>query len=251
MSQKLRLGGQRALVTAAGNGIGRAIALAFADEGAEVLATDINQGALENLVHENITTAVLDAGDPDAIAASLAAHSSFDILVNGVGYVHHGTLLECSWEDWRRSFDLNIDTMYHMTRGVLPGMIDKGAGAIVNIASAASSVKGFPYRAAYGTTKAAVIGLTKAVAVDHMTQGIRCNAICPGTIQSPSLQLRMEELGKTLGSYEAAHEAFVARQPMGRLGTAEEIAAMATYLAGPESAYTTGQAFIIDGGTLA
>ena len=244
-----RLDGETALITAAGAGIGRAIARAFAAEGARVLATDIDAGALSSLA--DVETAVLDATDAGAVAA-LCEGRGFSVLVNAVGWVHHGTILDCAPEDWRRSFTVNVDTMYHTIRAVLPAMIAAGHGSIVNIASAASSLKGFPNRAAYGATKAAVIGLTKAVAVDHIRDGIRCNAICPGTVESPSLEARIAELGRTMeGGTEAARAAFIARQPMGRLGTPEEIAALAVHLAGRESAYTTGQAHVIDGGTLA
>lgn len=251
MNRVGRLEGRRALVTAAGAGIGRAIAVQFAAEGAEVVAADIDSRALAELTEDAIMTVAVDATDPDAVADVVARLGPFDTLVNGVGWVHHGTILDCSVQDWRRSFEINVDAMYHAIRAVLPTMIENAEGAIVNISSAASSLKGFPNRAAYGATKAAVIGLTKAVAVDFMTDGIRCNAICPGTIDTPSLAQRIEELSKTMGGTDAARNAFVARQPMGRLGLPEEIAAIATYLAGPESAYTTGQAFVIDGGTLA
>jgi 2-keto-3-deoxy-L-fuconate dehydrogenase len=245
-----RMAGQRALVTAAGAGIGLAIAEAFAREGAGVLATDIDEAALASLPAA-AGRARLDATDPQAIGACVAAEGPFDVLVNCVGWVHHGTVLDAAPEDWRRSFGLNVDTMYHTIRAVLPGMIERGKGSIVNIASVASSLKGFPNRAAYGATKAAVIGLTKAVAVDHVAQGIRCNAICPGTIESPSLEARIEALGRAAGGAEAARAAFVARQPMGRIGTAAEIASLAVWLGSDESSYATGQAFVVDGGTLA
>jgi len=244
-----RLAGEKALVTAAGAGIGRAIARAFAAEGARVLATDIDEQALATLDADE--TAMLDATDAGAVAAFCEGRD-FSVLVNAVGWVHHGTVLDCTPGDWRRSFSINVDTMYNAIRAVLPGMIAAGRGSIVNIASAASSLKGFPNRAAYGASKAAVIGLTRAVAVDHIREGIRCNAICPGTVESPSLEARIAELGQSMqGGVEAARAAFIARQPMGRLGTPEEIAALAVHLAGAESAYTTGQAHVIDGGTLA
>ncbi|WP_155889394.1 SDR family oxidoreductase [Cucumibacter marinus] len=246
-----RLSGLNALVTAAGNGIGKAVALRFAREGAKVVAVDIDGGALDGLGQPGIAPLVLDATDPEAVDAAVRAHGPFDVLVNGVGYVHHGTVLDCGPDEWRRSFALNVDTMYNTLRAVLPGMIERGGGSVINIASAASSLKGFPNRAAYGATKAAVIGLTKAVAVDHISQGVRCNAICPGTVESPSLAARMKELGRQMGGEDEARKAFVARQPMGRLGTPEEIAAMAVYLASPEASFTTGQALIIDGGILA
>lgn len=246
-----RLSGKRALVTAAGAGIGRAIAEAFAREGAQVLATDIDAKALATLHSDAIDVATLDASDANAITSLVAQKEAFDILVNGVGYVHHGTILDCGPDEWRKSFSINVDTMFNTIRAILPGMIERGGGSIVNIASVASSLKGFPNRAAYGATKAAVIGLTKAVAVDHVSLAVRCNAICPGTVDSPSLRQRVEELGKTMGGTENAMNAFVERQPMGRLGTVKEIASMAVFLGGDEAAYTTGQAFVVDGGILA
>jgi 2-keto-3-deoxy-L-fuconate dehydrogenase len=246
-----RLAGKTAFVTAAGAGIGRAIALAFVKEGASVLAADIDATSLADLDAEGLATVVLDATDAGSVTRAVADHGSFDVLVNAVGYVHNGTILDCSPQDWRRSYAINVDTMYNTIRAVLPGMIAAGGGTIVNIASAASSLKGFPNRAAYGASKGAVIGLTKAVAVDFISRGIRCNAICPGTVDSPSLKARIAELGRTMGGEDAARASFVARQPMGRLGTPEEIASMAVYLASDESSYATGQAFILDGGILA
>lgn len=237
-----RLAGKRALVTAAGQGIGRAIATLFAREGAEVLATDVDPGKLAGL--EGCRTAQLDVLEPAAIEALVAAHGPFDVLANCAGFVHHGTILECSEADFEFTMNLNVRSMYRMTKAVLPGMLDKGGGSIVNIASVASSVKGIVNRFVYGTSKAAVIGLTKAVAADFVTRGIRCNAICPGTIDTPSLQERM----RAQGDYEKARAAFVARQPMGRLGTPEEVGWLAVYLASDESRFTTGAIHIVDGG---
>jgi len=245
------LSGQKLLVTAAGAGIGRAIALGAARAGGDVLATDIDAVALEGLKAEGIAVATLDATDPAAVDALVAAHGPFGRLAHAVGYVHHGTVLDCGHDDWHRSFRINVDSMYYVLQAVLPGMIEMGGGSIVSIASMASSIKGFVNRAAYGATKAAVIGLTKAVAVDFMDKNIRCNTICPGTVDSPSLRQRVEELGKTMGGYDKAYAAFVARQPMGRLGTAEEIATLALYLVSDAASYTTGQAHVIDGGTTA
>lgn len=238
-----RLEGQHVLVTAAGQGIGRASALAFAAAGARVLATDINDAALESLKGEaDIETARLDVLDDGAIRTLVSEKGPFDVLFNCAGFVHGGTILEASDADFDFAVDLNVRAMIRTIRAVLPGMLEKGGGAIVNMASLASSLKGVPNRFVYSTTKAAVVGLTKSVAADYVTQGIRCNAICPGTVESPSLQDRM----KAAGNYEEARAAFIARQPMGRLGTAEEIADLAVYLAG--ASYTTGQAYAIDGG---
>jgi 2-keto-3-deoxy-L-fuconate dehydrogenase len=241
-----RLAGRTAFLTAAAAGIGRATALAFAREGAVVIATDVDVAGLEALRKEEprIETArldVLDAAQCEAIATRWA---HVDILANVAGYVHHGTLLDCSPEDWARSFDLNVNSMYRTIRAVLPGMLERGAGAIVNVSSIASSIKGIPNRCVYGATKAAVIGLTKSIAVDYVTRGIRCNAICPGTIDSPSLAGRMA----ASGDLEAARRAFVSRQPMLRLGKPEEVAALAVYLASDESGFTTGATHVIDGG---
>jgi 2-keto-3-deoxy-L-fuconate dehydrogenase len=241
-----RLEGKTALVTAAGQGIGRATALAFAREGAAVWATDINEAALASLAEEapGIRTRRLDVTDADAIGAAVAEIGSLDALFNCAGHVHHGTVLDCTEADWDFSFDLNVRSMYRTIRAALPAMIAGGGGSIVNVASVASNVKGVPNRFLYGATKAAVIGLTKSVAADFVAQGIRCNAICPGTVQTPSLDERIN----TFDDPVAARKAFIARQPMGRLGTAEEIAALALYLASDESAYMTGTEAIIDGG---
>lgn len=240
-----RLQGKLCLVTAAGQGIGRASAVALAREGARVIATDIAPGPLGEIAGERIETAVLDVRDAAAIDALSDRVGPVDVLVNCAGYVHHGTVLDTADADWDLSFDINVTAMYRTIRAFLPGMLDKGAGSIVNIASVASSLLGIPNRFAYGASKAAVIGLTKAVAADYVTRGIRCNAICPGTVDSPSLEARMRARG---GDYDEVRAAFVARQPMGRLGTAEEIAAFVVYLASDDSAFTTGAAHVVDGG---
>ncbi|MBO6718666.1 MAG: SDR family oxidoreductase [Rhizobiaceae bacterium] len=246
-----KLAGKRILVTAAASGIGRAIAERAAASGADVLATDVNGDALAAVQGERIRIARLDATDSDAIALILQAEDPFDGLVNAVGYVHHGTIEDCTPEDWRRSFIVNVDSAYLMTRAVLPAMVKAGRGSIVTISSVASSLKGIPFRFGYGATKAALIGMTKSIAIDYIAKGIRCNAICPGTIESPSLQERMRALGETMGGYEAARQSFIDRQPMGRLGTPQEVAALAVYLLSDESSFTTGQTHIIDGGILA
>lgn len=242
-----RLGGKRCLVTAAGAGIGRATALAFAREGAEVLATDIDATALETLRAENsaVLITTLDVTDTAQITTLVEANPHIDVLFNCAGYVHAGSILDTDEDAWRRSFAINLDSMFHLCKAVLPGMLDRGQGSIVNMSSVASSVKGVPNRFAYGATKAAVIGLTKAIAADYVTHGVRCNAICPGTVKTPSLEQRVAALG---GDREAVWKSFVDRQPMGRLGKAEEIAALAVYLASDESAFTTGAIHVIDGG---
>lgn len=237
-----RLEGKKVLCTAAGQGIGKATAEAFAREGADVLATDINAEALSAL--SGPRTQMLDVRDGDAIAALIEAEGSFDGLFNCAGFVHHGTILDCAESDWDFSFDLNVKSMYRLCRAALPGMVAKGGGAIVNMSSVASSIKGAPNRFVYGASKAAVIGLTKAIAADFVTEGVRCNAICPGTVQSPSLDDRIA----AQGDVEEARKAFVARQPMGRIGTPEEIAALALYLMSDESAFTTGAVHVVDGG---
>ncbi|MCT8999464.1 SDR family oxidoreductase [Chelativorans intermedius] len=237
------LAGKTALITAAAQGIGRASALAFAQAGAHVFATDINERTLKALDGQmGIVARRLDVLDEEAIKALVTEIGAVDILFNCAGVVHAGSVLEMKDEDLDFAFDLNVKAMVRTIRAVLPGMIERGGGAIINMASVASSVKGVPNRCAYGITKAAVIGLTKAVAADYVAQGVRCNAICPGTVESPSLQERL----KATGDYEAARKAFIARQPMGRLGTPEEIADLAVHLAG--ATYTTGQAYAIDGG---
>ena len=241
-----RLAGKIALVTAAGQGIGRATAIAFADEGAMVWATDINETLLSALNHDRsgIRIRRLDVRDSQDVADFAAEVGMIDVLFNCAGYVHHGSILDCSEKDWDFSFDLNVKSMYSTCRAFLPGMVKGGKGSIINMSSAASSIKAAPNRFVYGTTKAAVIGLTKAIAADFIRSGIRCNAICPGTVQSPSLDQRIAAQGEV----EKVRAEFVARQPMGRIGRPEEIAALAVYLASDESSYTTGQTHIIDGG---
>jgi 2-keto-3-deoxy-L-fuconate dehydrogenase len=239
-----RLKDKTCLVTAAGQGIGRASALAMRAEGARVIATDINAATLGELEAEGIETALLDVRDPDAILAFRDRIGGADVLFNCAGFVDHGTILDCDEAKWAFSVDLNMTAMYRMTRAFLPGMLARGGGSIINMASVASSVIGAPNRFVYGATKAGVIGMTKAVAADFVTQGVRCNAICPGTVESPSLHDRM----RAQGDYEAARAAFIARQPMGRLGRPEEIAALVVYLASDESAFTTGVAHVVDGG---
>jgi len=236
------LTGKTALVTAAAQGIGRASALALAAAGARVIATDVNAEALAGLAGERIATRRLDVLDGEAIAACVAAVGPVDILFNCAGVVHGGNVLEASDDDLDFAYALNVKAMVRLCRAVLPGMIAKRDGAIVNMASVASSMKGVPNRFVYGVTKAAVIGMTKAIAADHVGQGIRCNAICPGTVETPSLRERLS----ADGDYEANRAAFVARQPIGRIGTPEEIADLVVYLAG--ATYTTGQAYAIDGG---
>jgi len=237
-----RLAGKTALVTGAGQGIGHASAALFAAEGARVIATDRVPRLLEDLT--DCEQRGLDVSDPLAILELAAAIGPVDILFNVVGHVHSGTILDCDETAWAGSLNINLTAMYRTIRAVLPAMLAKGGGSIVNMSSIASSVKGIPNRFAYGATKAGVIGLTKSVAADFVAQGIRCNAICPGTIDTPSLQQRLHDTG----DYEQARRTFVARQPMGRLGTAEEIAQLALYLASDESAFTTGAIHVIDGG---
>jgi 2-keto-3-deoxy-L-fuconate dehydrogenase len=241
-----RLAAKVALITAAGQGIGRASALRFAAEGAMVWATDINPATLATLRAEcpSLKTRVLDVRDTAEVDALVADIRAIDVLFNCAGYVHQGDIFACSDQDWDFSFDLNVKSMYRTCRAVLPGMIAAGKGSIVNMSSAASSLKGAPNRFVYGTTKAAVLGMTKAIAADVVAKGIRCNAICPGTIDTPSLADRIAAQGDA----DAARAAFLARQAMGRLGTPEEIANLALYLASDESSFTTGQAFLIDGG---
>jgi 2-keto-3-deoxy-L-fuconate dehydrogenase len=238
-----RLKGKRAFVTAAAVGIGRASAIAFAREGAEVFATDIDEKGLATLAAEGVKdVARLDARDSAAVAAMAKRVGAVDILLNAAGFVHHGTVLECSDEDWDFSFDLNVKSMHRTIRNFLPAMLERGGGSIVNISSAAGVFKAAPNRYVYGATKAAVAALTRAVAADFITKGIRCNCICPGTIETPSM------LNRAAAAGPGGRDMFIARQPMGRLGTAEEIALLALYLASDESAFTTGVAHIIDGG---
>lgn len=245
-----RLHGKRILATAAGAGIGRATALAFQAAGAHVIATDIDAKALKTLAAQGVSeTHLLDVTDAAAIVTLQKSVGAIDVLFNAAGFVASGNVLECSDKDWDFSFALNVTAMHRMIRAFLPGMLAQEHGAIVNIASVAGSIRGIPNRHAYGTTKAAVIGLTKAVAADFITRGIRCNCICPGTVQSPSLDARIDAQAKASGKSAAeVRQMFIGRQPMGRLGTADEIASLAVYLASDESAFTTGQAFIADGG---
>lgn len=237
-----RLQGKTALITGAGQGIGRAAAELFAAEGARVIATDINAASLKDLsgceVHR------LDVLDAEAVVALAARLEPINILFNCAGYVHNGTILDCDEAAWQFSFDLNVTSMYRMVRAFLPGMLQTANASIINMSSVASSIKGAPNRFAYGMTKAAVIGFTKAIAADFVTHGVRCNAICPGTVQTPSLEERMRETG----DYDSTYQKFVARQPMGRLGSAREIAELALYLASDASAFTTGAIHVIDGG---
>jgi 2-keto-3-deoxy-L-fuconate dehydrogenase len=238
-----RLKGKRAVVTAAAAGIGRACAIAFAREGATVIATDINEKGIAALAKEGIAeTTKLDVRNTADVDAFAKRVGRIDVLLNAAGFVHHGTVLECSDEDWDFSFDLNVKSMHRTIRAFLPGMLESGRGSIVNISSAAGVFKAAPNRYVYGATKAAVAALTRAVAVDFITKGIRCNCICPGTIETPSM------LNRAAAAGPGGREMFVSRQPMGRLGTAEEIASLAVYLASDESAFTTGVAHIIDGG---
>ncbi len=244
-----RMQGRRALVTAAGQGIGRASALRLAREGAEVLATDIDPAALAALTAEDagpgrIETRLMDVRDPGAIAEGVAAAGRIDALISCAGFVAHGTILDCDEDGWAFSVDLNLTSAYRLIRAALPGMIAGGGGSIVTIASVASSVIAAPNRFVYGATKAGLIGLTKSVAADFIGQGIRANAICPGTVDSPSLQARLH----ATGDYDAARAAFTARQPIGRIATAEEVAALVAYLASDDSSYTTGGVHTIDGG---
>jgi 2-keto-3-deoxy-L-fuconate dehydrogenase len=244
-----RLKGKLAFCTASGAGIGRAAAIAFAREGARVVASDVSEAAFADLKAAGVSECVkLDARDTRAVEAEARRLGAVDILYNAAGFVHHGTVLDCSDEDWDFSFDLNVKSMHRTIKAFLPAMLAKGGGSIVNIASTVSSVRAAPNRYVYGATKAAIIGLTKAVAMDFIARGVRCNCICPGTIQSPSLDARIEALGRQVGGADKARAMFIARQPMGRLGTPEEMAAVAVYLASDESAFTTGQAIIADGG---
>lgn len=248
----MRLQGKHALVTAAAQGIGRATALAFVREGAQVFAADINEAALGQLrqeAGERLQPLRLDVTDAEAVRALPARIGPVDVLFNGAGFVHDGSILDCDEDAWRFSFDLNVTAMYRLIRAFLPGMLERGGGSIINIASVASSIKGVPSRFAYGASKAAVIGMSKAVAADFVARGIRCNAICPGTVDSPSLRQRMATMAAARGTrFDDAYASFLARQPSGRLGAPAEIAAMAVYLASDESTFTTGTTQIIDGG---
>nr|WP_198136549.1 SDR family oxidoreductase [Roseobacter sp. SK209-2-6] len=240
-----RLAGKTALITAAGQGIGRATAALFAAEGAQVIASDINEEALAELAGiDGVTALRLDVTDSAAVTSAAKDLPALDVLFNCAGYVANGTILDCSEKDWDFSFDLNVKAMYRLIQLTLPAMLEQGGGSIINMSSVASSIKGVPNRFAYCASKGAVIGLTKSVAADYVTKGIRCNAICPGTVDSPSMHGRL----RATGNYEQALKDFVARQPMGRIGTAEEIASLALYLASDDSAFTTGQTHAIDGG---
>lgn len=241
-----RLAGKTALLTAAGQGIGRSTAIAMANEGALVIATDVNEellAQLNDLGVKNLTVHKLDVRSDEDVRA-VAGKFSPNILFNCAGFVHSGSITECTDEDWDFAFDLNVKSMFRTIKAFIPAMLENGNGSIINMSSAASSIIGAPNRFVYGATKAAVIGMTKSVAVDHIKTGVRCNAICPGTIQSPSLEDRLH----AMGDYEEARKAFIARQPMGRIGTPEEVGALAVYLASDESAFTTGQTMLIDGG---
>ena len=240
-----RLAGKTILLTAAAQGIGRASALAFAGEGARVTATDINEAKLAELAGvDGIETRPLDVTDPAAIEAAAREVGAPDVLFNCAGFVHHGSVLNTGEDEWRFNMTLNVDSMYRMIRAFLPGMIERGGGSIINMSSVASSIRGLPNRFVYGTTKAAVIGLTKSVAADYIRDGIRCNCICPGTVETPSLEDRIAAFDDPV----QARRDFIARQPLGRIGTAEEIASLTVWLASDESAYATGTAFVVDGG---
>ena len=240
-----RLNGKKIIVTAAAQGIGRACVEAYQAEGATVMATDINKEELDSLsVLPNVNTRLLDVLNLEDISRASEEIGHVDVLFNCAGFVHHGSILDCDETAWDFSFELNVKAQYRMIRAFLPSMLSNGGGSIINMASVCSSVKGIVQRAVYGASKAAVIGLTKSVSADYLRHGIRCNCICPGTVQSPSLNDRINAFEDPI----QAREDFIARQPLGRLGTAEEIAAVAVYLASDESAYTTGQPFIIDGG---
>lgn len=244
-----RLAGKIAVVTAAGHGIGRATAAMFAREAAKVIATDIDEAALSSI--PNVTACRLDVTDRGAIQRLAAEIGAIDVLFNCAGFVHHGTILQSSEEELDSALNLNVRSMYHLIRAFLPAMLTQGGGSIINMSSVASSLKGVPNRFTYSLTKAAVIGLTKSVAADFVGQGIRCNAICPGTVQTPSLDKRIRAQAAASGRQEKeVRTDFIARQPMGRLGEADEIAYLATYLASEESNYTTGQVHVIDGGWL-
>ena len=240
-----RLQNKKVLITGAAAGIGAATVRLFAAEGAQVIATDRDAEGLEQFADvSGVQTAVLDVSDAEQITAAVMQFQDLDVLFNCAGIVHNGSILDCSEQDWEQAFAVNVQSMYRLIRGILPGMIQHGGGSIINMASVASSVAGVPGRFAYSASKAAVIGLTKAVAADFVADGVRCNAICPGTVDTPSLQDRINQADDPV----AAGAAFLARQPMGRLGTAEEIAALALYLASDESSYTTGALHVVDGG---
>ncbi len=243
-----RLANKTAFVTAAGQGIGRATALAFAAAGARVIATDVNEALVQRIASERIGTAKLDVLQPDAIAQAARDAGPVDILFNCAGFVHQGTLQEATEDEWAFAFDLNCRSMFRTMRAFLPGMLDQRHGVVLNMASVASSLKGVPSRFIYTATKAAVIGMTKSVAADYVTRGIRCNCLCPGTVHTPSLDERIAANAAAAGSVDSARAAFIARQPMGRLGTPEEIAELAVYLTSDAAQFITGQAIVIDGG---
>ena len=243
-----RLAGKRCFVTAAGQGIGRASAMAFAREGGSVVATDRDAAKLAELAAMGIETHALDVTDDAAVQAALASAGPLDVLFNCAGYVHQNSIETCTDAEWDFAFALNVRSMWQTIRAALPGMVAKGGGSIVNMSSACSSVKGAPNRFLYGTTKAAVVGLTKSVATDYVGKNIRCNCVCPGTVDTPSLEERIAANAAAAGGMEAARAAFVARQAMGRLAGPEEIASLVVYLAAPESQFVTGQAIVIDGG---
>jgi 2-keto-3-deoxy-L-fuconate dehydrogenase len=244
-----RLSGKTAFCTASGAGIGRATAIAFAREGARVIASDVDERGFDDLKKQGVAECVkLDARDSGAIQAQAQRTGGVDVLFNAAGFVHHGTVLDCTDEDWDFAFDLNVKSMHRTIKAFLPGMLANGGGSIVNIASTVGASKAAPNRYAYGATKAAVVGLSKAVAMDFIGKGIRCNCICPGTIQTPSLNDRIKALGKQVGGEDKARAMFIERQPMGRLGTAEEMAHVAVYLASDESRYMTGTIIVPDGG---
>ena len=245
------LSGKRIFISGAAAGMGHSVARLALDEGAVVVATDISTDGLDVLSQAGAHSSILDVTDAGAVRQFFADQPGFDGLVNMAGWVHHGTVLDAGYDEWRKSFAINLDSMFFVIQAALPKMIDSGGGSIVNMASLASSVKGFPFRAAYSASKAGVIGLTKSVAVDFMDRNIRCNALCPGTIETPSLHGRMAQLAEKLGSMERALDWFISRQPMGRLGQPNEIASMVIYLLSDAGAYATGQPFIIDGGTVA
>ena len=247
----MKLADKRIFISAAGAGMGETVARFALEAGAEVYATDLSPVGLEKLKSFGAKTQVLDVTDKKLIDEYFSSMPDFDGVVNMAGWVHHGTILDVSEAEWRTSFKINLDSMYFIIRATIPGLQRKGGGSIVNMASLASSVKGFPFRAAYSASKAAVIGLTKSVAVDFMSDSIRCNAICPGTIETPSLHDRMTIMAEKLGSKRAAKEWFVSRQPMGRLGQPGEIASLIIYLLSDAGSYATGQPFIVDGGTIA
>ena len=244
------LEGKSILVTAAAAGIGKAVALEAVQEGARVTAVDINKAELDKIAAENISTIELDVTDQASINRIINTSEPFDGIANVAGYVHHGGLLDCDLESWKKSFAVNVDSMFFILRVAVPKMIQNGGGSIVNISSVLSSLKGFPHRLAYGSSKAAILGLTKSVACDFINHDIRCNAVCPGTVDTPSWRKRCEELGKKMGSYQQARDFFELRQPMQRLGTAEEVAGMVIFLLSDRASYITGQFYNIDGGIM-